>query len=408
MALTITLKSGHTFALTEDVTTTKLNKMFELGFGIVVSGGVGTGNIEAEAVTVNEMADLSRGSILSGQTAANRPAALDCKTAGQILLGDGTDVISIAMSGDATITAGGVITVANQLTIATQWDADGVNFPEKGVPVDNDWVLLEDSENAYAKRKMRYSSFSANFPPSWKHNLVVKNNAATPDSEIDIDADELVAQNVAGSRALLESVNVTIDTTVTGANGLDTGSLANTTLYYIWVIYNATTATVAGLASTSASSPTMPSGYEHKRLVGEVATNGTADFIKHRRVDDQVWLEDPEVIYSNQTLTTTYVLHNTPLSIPAGATELKLEGSTTASATPLKQVISPDSTTRFEVTLDNVNTYGAATNKGPTAGYQSQQLSLNHLGATSIYARSNNSSSYTGQNLHAWGYTLAR
>ena len=52
------------------------------------------------------------------------------------------------------------------------------------------------------------------------------------------------------------AVNLTVDITVSGVNGLDTGSEAASTWYYIWVIYNGTT--VAGLLSTSATAPTMP------------------------------------------------------------------------------------------------------------------------------------------------------
>ena len=69
------------------------------------------------------------------------------------------------------------------------------------------------------------------------------------------------------------SVNVTINPSTSGANGLDTGTVASATWYSVWVIYNGTT--VAGLLSTSATAPTLPSGYTHKARVGWVQT-GTA------------------------------------------------------------------------------------------------------------------------------------
>lgn len=71
--------------------------------------------LAAEAVTLAKMADLSRGSIISGQTAGDRPTALDAKGDGQILVGDGTDLASVAVSGDITLTNAGVTTLDDGL-----------------------------------------------------------------------------------------------------------------------------------------------------------------------------------------------------------------------------------------------------------------------------------------------------
>lgn len=72
---------------------------------------------------------------------------------------------------------------------------------------------------------------------------------------------------------------VTIDATVNGANGLDTGSLANNTWYYVYLIgsslnYSAT----AAIISTS-STPLMPSGYDSYRRIGFALTDGAASFL---------------------------------------------------------------------------------------------------------------------------------
>ena len=64
------------------------------------------------------------------------------------------------------------------------------------------------------------------------------------------------------------SPSLTISTSTSGANGLDTGSIASNTWYYVYVIYNGTT--VSGLISTSSTSPTLPSGYTFKARVGAV------------------------------------------------------------------------------------------------------------------------------------------
>jgi hypothetical protein len=57
--------------------------------------------------------------------------------------------------------------------------------------------------------------------------------------------------------------------------GLDTGSRAANTWYWIWCIKNPTTGDVDILLSESASAPTMPSGYTLKRRVGAIRTNAT-------------------------------------------------------------------------------------------------------------------------------------
>lgn len=106
-----------------------------------------------------------------------------------------------------------------------------------------------------------------------KQKLVVKLNTTNPTYQVDIDADYLQVEEYN-----LSSVNLTVDITQSGANGLDTGSEAAHTWYSIWVIYNPTTSTTAGLLSTSEIAPTMPSGYTKKRMVGHVRNGASSNF----------------------------------------------------------------------------------------------------------------------------------
>jgi hypothetical protein len=75
------------------------------------SGAIDTGDIADDAITLAKMADLAQGSIIVGGV-ADAPTALDASTSGQILVGDGTDLKSVAMSGDATLAANGALTIA--------------------------------------------------------------------------------------------------------------------------------------------------------------------------------------------------------------------------------------------------------------------------------------------------------
>lgn len=97
-------------------------------------------------------------------------------------------------------------------------------------------------------------------------------------STADIDADEIIVTDSAGVALKLSAINLTVDMAFSGANGLDTGSEASSTWYYIWVIYNSSTTTSAGLLSVSATAPTMPSGYTYKALIGAVYNDSGGDF----------------------------------------------------------------------------------------------------------------------------------
>jgi len=69
------------------------------------------------------------------------------------------------------------------------------------------------------------------------------------------------------------------DVTVSGANGLDTGSEASSTWYSVWAIAKSSDGTSASLLSTSATTPTMPSGYDKKRRLGWVKNSGGSNFL---------------------------------------------------------------------------------------------------------------------------------
>jgi len=63
-----------------------------------------TADIKDKAVSLVKMADLTRGSLITGQTASNIPTALVGKNINYILGGDGTDIVSYPTDGDVTAT----------------------------------------------------------------------------------------------------------------------------------------------------------------------------------------------------------------------------------------------------------------------------------------------------------------
>lgn len=112
-------------------------------------------------------------------------------------------------------------------------------------------------------------------------NLKIQNSAtANPDTQVNITADAVTVESTAGTAYRLTSFNLTPVSSVNGANGLDTGGLANNTWYGIYVIYSSTGNTTAGLISAafSSSSVTMPAGYDAQARFGAILTTGSAHF----------------------------------------------------------------------------------------------------------------------------------
>lgn len=66
----------------------------------------------------------------------------------------------------------------------------------------------------------------------------------------------------------------------TGNGSLDTGTIANTTWYHVYLIKRVDTGVVDVLISTSATSPTMPTNYTISRRIGAMKTNGSAQWTK--------------------------------------------------------------------------------------------------------------------------------
>jgi len=107
--------------------------------------------------------------------------------------------------------------------------------------------------------------------------LEIVSNSSNPTYQVDINSCIVGADD--GTMLMGVDIPITVDITASGANGLDTGSEAANTWYYIWLIYNPATDTTAGLFSTSSTSPTLPSGYTKKRLIGAVRNDNSSDLL---------------------------------------------------------------------------------------------------------------------------------
>jgi hypothetical protein len=114
-------------------------------------------------------------------------------------------------------------------------------------------------------------------PKSSRSNLQASTTGLSSVTTITADALTLVNANGNG----LTGTGLALTNTLTAgnvANGLDTGPPAYSTWYYIFAIYNPTTATFATIASLSSTSPTLPSGYTFKALVSAIRTQAATNY----------------------------------------------------------------------------------------------------------------------------------
>lgn len=155
--------------------------------------------------------------------------------------------------------------------------------------------------------------------------LKFANNASNPNFQVDVTATELVVKNSSGLSRILSSVSTTIDITTAGAGGLDTGTEANSTWYYVWIIYSGST--VSGLLSTSATAPTLPSGYTYSALVGAIYNESSGNFRLTRGVGKRIEQED--VTAFSGAPSTSFVSLSLTSSIPPISVRAFGRGTTT-------------------------------------------------------------------------------
>lgn len=126
--------------------------------------------------------------------------------------------------------------------------------------------------------------------------LTLSNNGSDANNDIDIAVGAAASDDAAATdRVMMElssSITKRLDAAwAVGTNqgGIDTGSEANSTWYYMYLIQRPDTGVVDVLFSTSATSPTMPTNYTKKRYIGAVFNNGSGNISAFKQTGD--WFE---------------------------------------------------------------------------------------------------------------------
>lgn len=194
--------------------------------------------------------------------------------------------------------------------------------------------------------------------------------SVTSNTALTVAANAAVLIDSSNNPLSFTAVSESIATGSTGAGGLDTGSMANDTWYAVWLIAKPD-GTIDAMLSTSATSPTMPSGYTYKMRMGWVRSDGSANLYRTKQVGNKAVY----VIGTNPTVgrqlasgaagsmsAPTWVAVATGSYVPTTAVEILIYATTEA----------PGVSSTYGIMVAPNNSYGAynsGTNPPPIVGY---------------------------------------
>lgn len=116
-------------------------------------------------------------------------------------------------------------------------------------------------------------------PQNYRSDLTLSSGADT-DHDITVAAGEARDAADTEDMVLASALTKQIDAAWSVGNdqgGLDTGTVAADTTYYVWLIKRTDTGVVDALFSTSGTSPTLPTNYDKKRQIGRLVTDSSAN-----------------------------------------------------------------------------------------------------------------------------------
>jgi hypothetical protein len=305
--------------------------------------------------------------------------------------------VSGTNTGDQTITLTGDVTGSGTGSFAAAI-ANGAVTEAKQTLADNTTGNVSTSAHGYAPKapndatKYLDGSGAYSVPAgsgsvlrSYIAGVALSNDGGAPTTSLDVAAGQVADSTNAAMITVSAGV---IDCTTTGANGLDAGSLANSTWYHVYVIAKAAGAAPALLASTSVSAPTLPATYTLKRRIGSFLTDGSAHILSFVQDGDTFYWGALVNDLSNVTVGTSATL--TTLTVPTGVKVrpiLRL-GATAAIHLLVTSPDEPDVAAPNTVTGTNGLDFDGATftTAGPQAGLlytnTSAQLRLRQMSST--------------------------
>lgn len=213
------------------------------------------------------------------------------------------------------------ITGAHNLTTDIDHDAlTNFTATEHFTMLDEDNMATNSNTQAATQQSIKayVDASGGSMPKNHIAGLITSNDTDT-EHDINITAGE--------ARDATDAVDITLASEITkridagwavgnDAGGIDTGAVAASTLYAVWLIKRSDTAVVDALFSLSFTAPTTPANYDYERLIGYVVTNSSSNIIAYKQVGDYFRVMGTLILDVNDTTITSTTWEVGALSVP--------------------------------------------------------------------------------------------
>ena len=181
MAVTATVTPGKVFGDSDVITKETLNQLGQptvtidgsVGSLALADGSVTGAKIAGDAaIALTQLEAIARGRVVIGNSSADG-AIVDASGNGKILVGDGTDLNSVAVSGDVTLASTGAVTIANNAVQLGMLNADvivsdgGLEKAVGGIQIKDDGIDPITKITGHADRNGQLISYDASGDPEY-------------------------------------------------------------------------------------------------------------------------------------------------------------------------------------------------------------------------------------------------
>jgi hypothetical protein len=339
---------------------------------------------------------------LSGNSDTLIPTQKAVKTYADTMVTKTTTVNGHALSGNISVTTTDLSLqnaisgpASNTDLYIPQWDGTDSKLIKNGVMLDTNTGLVGNSDTRIATQKATKTyvdtSIAAISSPEVNINATQLKVITSSVTQLTITADEIILETAARATKRVYGVSETVAITTSGTNGLDTGSEAVSTWYYVYIINNGTTTNALLSASTS---PTLPSGYTYKALVSTVYNNSSGNFVSYVQYNKNIYYNSASTILSG-AYNTVYTSIALGIYVPPNAIAAKIKTQIWTTSGGVSGYVS------FDGTNDYFFDYTLATSNS------SQNLSVPLLTAQTIWNKVvTGSNGVREMNIYCMGYEL--
>ena len=223
--------------------------------GDITIAGTGVSTIGADTVANSMLENMTQGTVKVGGS-GNAPTDLDAKTDGQILVGDGTDINSVAVSGDVALANNGAITIQSNAVEGSMLNSNtaggGLSYEVNSLNVDSGSFVAYMSSSAFSvvSGDIAIAAGGAATIQADSVQGTMLNDDVADDSTIEISSNNLSVLKVPNA--------------LTAGDGIDAGGTFD----------GATARTL----SVSAAQTTITSVKHNSLVIGGNSQNNTIDF----------------------------------------------------------------------------------------------------------------------------------